>query len=297
MDQVIGSILRYLYFNQKTGPSQSLTFVFSKCNADILVVGNSRAKYHYNTKILSDSLKMSCYNAGQDGGHSILLQYAQITELTNRHTPKIIILEFHPSGILYNKIYYDLISTLTPYYKEYPVIRPIIEMQSPYERIKLASAIYPFNSNVINSIRFNTNTHAARKEDFNGYVPLKGIINRVIPKPASLTITQPKLDTNMLNALRNIILLCNEKNINLFIISSPVFHEIYSLPPRPSSIEKLALAIIQSNKIKFLDFTYDSAFTGHFDWFKDKGHLNGKGADVYTNRLIAKLKLGLILEK
>ena len=48
------------------------------CKADILIFGASQAQHNYNPRIIRDSLRMSCFNAGQDGGHSILLQFAQI---------------------------------------------------------------------------------------------------------------------------------------------------------------------------------------------------------------------------
>jgi len=297
IDQVAGIILRKLYFTQKAGQKNALTYAFRDCKADILIFGNSRAQHHYDSRLISDSLKMSCYNAGQDGGHSVLMQYAQIKVLTNRYSPEIIILEFDPVNIVNTAGSYDRLSVLLPYYSEYSELRTIILLRGPYERVKLLSAIYPFNSNVINIIRFNTNTHVARKQDIDGYVPIKdkimniGMLER---KPETdredEILSQSVADTNMVEALKNIIVLCKEKNVSLFIVSSPIFHIPNEKPGSPSPAAKTALEIFRQNNVNFLDFSSDSTFTGHLEWFSDRGHLNDEGAKIFTDRLIEKLK-------
>jgi len=292
IDQSVGLILRYFYFHQKTGHLQALNYVFSQCKADILIFGNSRAQHHYNSQLISDLLKLRCYNAGQDGGPSILLQYALIKVITERYSPKIIIIELAPDGITQYEQFYVRQSILLPYYKGYPEIRPLILLRSPFERIKLISAIYPFNSNVINIIRFNTNSHAARKQDFEGYVPLKEVMSSEMlnPRPEIMTQTVSIVDTNMVNALKNIIQLCKEKRISLFIINSPVFHTINEKQSPTSSSDKLFLEIIHRNKVNYKDFSFDSTFAGHLDWFKDAGHLNDDGAKVFSTMVVNMLR-------
>lgn len=98
-DKASGLVLRKLYFNQSAGQDFSLNYALSKCNADVVIFGNSRAQHHYDSRIISAGLKMSCYNAGLDGGHSIILPDAEIKVLTERYTPKIIILEFSPQEL------------------------------------------------------------------------------------------------------------------------------------------------------------------------------------------------------
>lgn len=289
-DQVIGLILRKLYFYQKIGHSHALTYAFRYCEADFLIFGASQAQHNYIPSIISNSLKMSCYNAGQDGGHSILMQYAQIKVITERYSPKLIILEFHPNNIVHYAGDYDRLSILLPYYKEYPDIRPVILLRSPYERVKLMSAIYPFNSNIIDFLSFILNPNSTWKQDFEGYVPTKGVMNTDMLKPEPEIEKQSVVDTNMLNALENIIRLCKEKNISLFIISSPIFHAVNEKQSPSSPAAKLSLEIIHRNHVNYLDFSFDSTFTGHLEWFKDKKHLNDDGAKVFTNKLMCTLK-------
>lgn len=295
-DQAVGKILRYLYFNQKAGQQQSLNYIFSDLRSDILIFGNSRAQHHYDSQILSDSLKLSCFNAGQDGGHSILLPDAQLKIILKRYTPKIVLLEFEPCSVkLYNGDY-ERLSILLPYLEKYPELLPLIIQRSPFERIKLISAIYPFNSHIINLIRFNTNTHSARKRDNEGYVPLTGkeLNFDLINKSSNLLQNENDVnqiaDTNKLNALKNIIYLCQQHYIKLIIINSPVFHYKNDKPWEISLACKQALKILQDEKVEFLDFTRDPDFADRLDLFADVGHLNDKGAKVFTSKLSCLIK-------
>jgi hypothetical protein len=288
-DQIIGSLLRHLYFNQKAGQQQSLTYVLSDAKADILIFGNSRAQHHYVSRILKDSLQMSCYNAGQDGGHSILLSYAQIKVITERYSPKIIILEFHPDNIVHYPGDYDRLSILLPYYNKYPDLRPIIKLRSPYERVKLILATYPFNSNIINIIKFNINTYADGRNDIEGYVPLKGKIVKIETlKTEPEALSEP--DTNKIIALKKIISLCKEKEIALFIITSPVYHSINDIRPAKSLAATKVYEILNHEKVFYYDFSFNSTFIGHMEWFKDKAHLNDDGAKIFTSYLAEMIK-------
>jgi hypothetical protein len=290
-DKVFGLILRKLYFSQTAGERYSLSYVLSECKADVLIFGNSRAQHHYDSRIISAALKMSCYNAGQDGGHSILLSYAEIKSITNRYSPKIIILEFSPTGIVHYEGDYDRLSILLPYYQKYPEMRPLILLRGPYEKLKLLSSIYPFNSDIVNIIGFNTKTKVAQKKDFDGYIPLTEVLNSnlINAKPEILnqliTGTKSVVDTNMVNALENIIQICTVKNITLFIINSPFFHEENEQISPAFPVEKISLDIIHRNKVIFFDFSDDPAFIGHPEWFADKAHLNEYGAGIFSNKV------------
>jgi hypothetical protein len=289
-DKVIGIILNKLYFHQKSGPGSSLTYSLSECKADILIFGNSRAQHHYDPKIISDLTGLSCFNAGLDGGHSILLPYAQIKTITDRYTPKIIILEFFPSGLVHDPSNYEKLSILLPYYNRFPELKPYILLRGPYEKIKLLSSIYPFNSDIINILKFNTNYHYDKTKVPNGYVPLIGNLNVSLLKPSIAKDSHIEVDSNLVDALNKIIRICQKKNIKLFIINSPIFHTISDKPIAQSDAEKLAIQIIKQNHVDFLDYSWDSTFIGHNEWFSDRAHLNSDGSKIFSNKLIEHLK-------
>lgn len=289
-DQVLGLIIRKFYFRQHTGRMHAFTYALRDCKADILVFGASNAQHSYDPRIFRDSLNMSCYNAGQDGGHSIILQYAQIKAITERYTPKMIILDFHPKNIVHYPGDYNRLYILSPYYRDYPVLHPFVLLRGPYEKLKLISAIYPFNSQIIDIIRYNTNTHSARVKDFEGYIPLKKVMSIDMYNTDFERETQSVVDENMVNALRNVIKICKEKNISLFIVSSPLYRKVNERQIFTSSFAEISLGIINSEGANYLDFAFDPVFSDKMELFTDQNHLNENGATLFTQNLTGKLK-------
>lgn len=293
-DQLAGALLRHLYFHQKTGARQNFTYSLSDVKTDILIFGNSRAQHHYVPSIFSDSLKMSCFNAGQDGGHGVLLPYAQAQVIFERYTPKWVLLEFDPASVESLAADYDKLSILLPYERQYPALKPFILLRSRFERMKLISAIYPFNSLLINMIYFNT--PFARKRDIEGYVPIldkemnAASWNILLRKIERTTEPVRPPDPNELGALRKMIQLCRKKKIKLVLINSPVFcFQKDSSRYKKESVDE-AMAILREEGAEFLDYTQDPSFAGHMDLFTNNVHLSNKGAKIFSSVLADKLK-------
>ncbi len=294
LDRVIGFYLQKYYITQTSGKNYELTYILKDCKAEIFIFGNSRAKHHYDSRLIKDSLNMSCYNAGLDGAQSILTSYAQVKVITKRYPPKIIILEYN-ADINVGSISYDRLSVLLPYFEVFPELRPIILLRSPYENIKLTSSIYPYNSLILNIIRYNLDYDEPRNQSYEGYVPLKNVIQNEkyfekeeeIERKKNLEI---RIDTNMMNALKNIIQLCQEKNIQLYIINSPIFHKVKEKKISYSISEKIAVDYINQSKVKYFDYSFDSTFSGKCELFNDRIHLNENGAKTFTNMIIKILK-------
>jgi lysophospholipase L1-like esterase len=167
-------------------------------------------------------------------------------------------------------------------------------LRGPFEKIKLLSAIYPYNSNILNIIGFNTKA-AVLRNSFDGFVPLNEIMNENMLKEDPPVINQiipgknSAVDPNMISSLENIIHICKDKNINLFIVNSPVFHKINEINDQFPEITKISMNIIHYNNVNFWDFSDDPAFAGHIELFADKAHLNATGAKIFSNMVVARL--------
>jgi lysophospholipase L1-like esterase len=292
IDRGFGFILEQLYFSQTKGIANSLNYLFYECNADILVFGNSRAQHHYDATIISDSLKMTCYNAGQDGGHSVLFSYAQIKIILKRYNPKLIIVEIDPSLMYYRNEDYDKLSILLPYYNEYVELRPLLLARSPYERIKLLSSIYPFNSKLFDLIWNNLSSNSRAVNGLNGFVPLKSKFHysaRSIEKKF-LTNDEDKPDSFKIAALKDIILSCRSKNVKILFVNSPIYHNNGEIYDEQTKCSSETIKIINSYGANYLDFTSLTLFDGREDLFSDRGHLNSQGAKLFTEYLSEQIK-------
>jgi hypothetical protein len=290
-DQIIGKFLEYLYFNQKTGQEYSLTYVLSYVKTDVLIFGNSRAQHHYDPQILTDSLQMSCYNAGQDGGHSIMLPDAQLKIILKRYTPKLIILEFDPFSLEYSDLDYEVLSILLPYKEKFPELKSLLLKRGHFERIKQISAIYPYNSRAINLVRFNTISYAIQKHDIEGYVPILNkdmdtlALHQLISVSTNKKTVRHILDENKLNALLDFINLCKQNGIRLYIINSPLFRFKESNSTFVTESYTNSMKIIQEKGVFFIDFSNDPYFFGRKDLFADELHLNDIGARIFTTKV------------
>ena len=281
LDYIIGEILRNLYFKQDSGYLYRTTYALDSTKADILIFGSSTANHHYYPPLFEKRLNMTVYNTGRDG-NTVFYNYAVLKSVLKRYTPKIAILNFDIGEFEKEQDSYDRLSSLLPYFKEHPNIRPIIELRGPYEKYKLLSKIYPFNSLIFSIGIGNTDYNRSRKniDDEQGYVPLTNHWNKKIYNDTSNI--KYKLDSNKIDALKSFIKDCVNSNIQLFIFISPRFIKYDS---KDQSIE-IMRAIAKVFAIPFYDYSKDSFFWSHPELFDDQTHMNDSGAKVFSNKVI-----------
>jgi hypothetical protein len=284
-DFFIGRTLRYFYFKQTAGLQYRTTYSMDSTTANILILGSSRANHHYVPEIFEKRLGMSFYNTGRDG-NSILYNYAILKVVLRRYTPEIVILDFRPDDFFYSPISYDRLSSLLPYYSDHPEIRSIISLRGPYEKVKLFSAIYPYNS-LLTSIGIgNLNLNKERKPDNKGYVALHGKMNETDIGP--FQNNTGSIDTNKIKALDSISILCYKMGIKLFLCYSPFYYHT-----KETKIDTILQDISNKFNFKYLNFSNNPFFLSHPYLFRDKSHLNSEGALLYSNIVIDSVLLNL----
>ena len=293
LDFIIGKSLKHYYFSLKSGESYQTTYSMDSTNAEIIILGSSRANHHYISNTISKSLKMSCYNTGRDGNY-LFYSNAVYNSIINRYTPKIVILDISPEDIYFSQSYYDVLSTLFPYYEEKLQCKKLINLDGKYVRLRFLSSTYPYNSRIIEILGHNLIDDLIRREkrrdldSLNGYRPLFGSdIHNVIKKNKELTET---IDKNNVRILSEMAEECNKQHIKLLVICSPRYIN------RDVSInQNIIRKIVESNHEEFISFMSDTIFMNNPSLFKDEAHLNNNGANIFTNLIIDKLKNNLPL--
>lgn len=281
-DFITGSLLRHFYFKQESGLESGTIYAINKANEDLIILGSSRATHHYIPEVLSRELNMSAFNAGREGNF-ILYHNAVFQSMLERHKPKVVILdilnrEFDSSGDSY-----DRLSNLMPFYRTNKAIRPTINLRGPFEPIKNLSFIYPYNSKLqaiaVGNMAFNKD----RKQDFNGFIPLKRVIDR---KPETVDAdTSYTVDSLKIAAFKAIIDTCKNNNIRLFIVCSPYYDSLNGV----DLSVRIARDIALQNGVPFWNFNTEAAFVGKAGLFDDKAHLNGTGAKAYSEFIAGKI--------
>ncbi len=281
LDFSMGSILRYFYFKQESGLLYRTTYSLDSTRAEFLILGSSTANHHYDSRIFEKRLGISTYNTGRDA-NTIFYNYAIFQSILKRYKPKIVILDFNVEEFKVNPDNYDRISSLLPYYKGHPEIHSIIELKSPYEKYKLLSKIYPFNSLLFTIAVGTTDFNKSRKQinDEKGYVPLTHIWKEKIS--IDTNTIEYKIDTNKVNILKSFIEECKNDNIQLYIIISPRFIKYFGNDLSVELVQKIS----DKSSIPFYDYSRDTLFWKHREYFADRVHLNNVGAVIFSNKVI-----------
>ena len=278
LDFIIGSLLSMFYFKQESGMLYRTTYSIEKTTEDLLIFGSSTAIHNYCPDIFEKSLKTSTYSVGIDG-NSIFYHYAVLKAVLKRYTPKIIIYDFTIHEFSKDQESYDRLSSLLPYYKTHPEIRSIVDLKSPYEKYKLLSDIYPFNSSIFSIAAGNSEFNKKRRGDIKGYVPLTNIWNDPINDGSAFV--NYELDSNKIKIYESFITDCVRSKVKLYIVCSPYF----SKPNYISNSIVLGNKIAGKHNIRFFDYSKDSSILNNTKLFADVGHLNDEGAKIFSNEV------------
>ncbi len=284
-DFILGQLLQYYYFKIKSGTQYRTTYAIEKTKADIIIFGSSRAMDHYNPFVFENRYNLSYYNAGRDGENSVLYHYAVLKGILKRYTPKIVILDMMPNEFANTSESYDKLAALSPYYNTHPEMRPILDLRSRTEKIKMLSGTYPFNSTIMNIISGNFGLDD--KKYIKGYYAIAS--SYMITKPLETDDKSKvyQLDSIKVNVLKWFINDCKRANIKLYIVCSPIYTKFIGTDYSIVAAEKIAA----DNNISFFDFSQESPFLESPKLFYNSLHLNDSGARIFSNMLIDKIFL------
>lgn len=275
LDFACGSVLRFFYFRQSSGWNYRTTYSMEKTTDSLLILGSSRAVQQYHP-ILEQKLNLSYYNCGRDGNF-MLYNYAVLKSILKRHKPKMIIFDFIKGQFKENPSEYERLSTLLPYYKGHPEIREIINMRGPFEKFKLFSQTYPYNSTLFNTLMGNLEMNKKRNRDIKGYV----VFDNVWKRPLKIINTEPEkyaMDSVFINTYESFIKDCTMAGVKLYIFCSPY----YELSPYTDTSIIIGKQIARKYNIDFFDYSKDTFLIKQPALFSDSMHLNDEGAKIFS---------------
>ena len=289
-DFFTGKVLNYFYFRQTSGWDFETKYSIEDTKADVLIFGASRAQQQYNPEFIEDSLNLTCYNVGRDG-MPFFYHYAVLQGVLKRYSPKIILLDCEYGVLKKTESSYERISCLLPYYKAHPEMRSVIELRSPFEKYKLLSQIYPYNSLMFKIASGNLSSGKKKNETIKGYMPLTRSLDEPI-KTIDYT-KEYEVDSLKVNMLQSFIDDCKKRNIKLFILCSPYYINPVGKDYSMKLVEEKAAA----NNINFLDYSKEKIFLSNSKLFDDTVHVNTTGSKIFSTMLAADLKKKLQEQK
>lgn len=275
MDLCLGGANAWLYHRSKYGIFHRQQNVMNESKDDIIILGSSRASHHYVPSIISDSLGMSCYNAGSEG-MCVYYHYAMLASMIERgHSPKIVIYDLMNLDVQeYPGPTFTLdaaLDRLAPHYGEYACVDSLFALNGWKEKLKLMFLSYRYNSKLVQSVKCN---FIPSPED-NGYEVVLGQLDIQTPFIKS-EYREYELDDLKIYYLKKLIDITKRNNITLFMVLSPKYLGDYS--NAYDCMKELA----SENDIVFIDCYNDSTMMKS-DYFRDVAHLNDCGAHIWSS--------------
>lgn len=292
VDYVFGSVLSSMYFSQTKGQFAQTTTSIEDTNQDILIFGSSRAVRHYSPEILSNAFKMSCYNVGRDA--QMIPYYTALQHVIfARYKPKMVILDINSWELSPGSSKYEKLAILLPYALKHPELNKYIAEGDEYERIKLYSKTYPYNSSLF-ILGYNYIFSNKVPADKNGYVPLigemtdaalKDHIRRMKISEDAKSEVGRAIDQKALNYYIKFLANTFKSNIKTYVVISPTILK----EPVSYNTKKLIEEASKFKNVKFINFSSDARYNFKYQKFADVFHLNKKGSEEFTKDLIKHL--------
>lgn len=280
VDFSLGKLFYYLQSTKAGGRTGAEYYACEKSNEDIIIMGSSRASHHYVPQMISDSLGMSCFNAGQDG-NGIILQYGRWKMISERYTPKVLIYDVTPGFDLQENDNMAYVDRLKPFCYDGKVKNYVADI-FPMERWKLFSQMYRYNYKFLEML---LDCVKSKDDQLYGYIPLYGQIRKEVVEGASKhKVKAVKFDETKLQYLECLAQECQAKNIQLIFVVSPYF--------KGGSFDEETFSPVSDIATKYgLPFYYlnVSEFTDNPKLFKDSHHLNNEGAKAFTTEIIHRI--------
>lgn len=262
-------------------------------DADTVFLGSSRV----STMIAADSIGKSVLNLASSGKHFYYnASVIHLMEKYNKLPKKVLILNLEAEDFyIENKAsLIDNVFYLKYYYDKERFIKNSIDSKSSYEKYKFMLSSYKFNGE--NFLIVTNQFQNICDNEHENYTPLnptmydslKVMSGMRVQEKVKLTV----LNSECLNVLKKISLLCKKHNVKLVIVYGP--HYYY--PKKYQYASLFVKYFCKKNDISYLDFNTKNItqFKGLDSWY-DIVHLNKKASMIYTKLIKGELrKLNLI---
>ena len=265
--------------------------VGGKLNADVWVIGSSRARAHIDSKVLEDSLGMNVYNLGLDG-YTFDMQYCRFKlAMAKNKKPAYIIHSLDYGTFTKNPELYQP-EQFTPYFNE-PILTknmrdyagfnswdyslPLVRFVGQHEQILHALKI---------SLRPSGNKGNRYKGFYSTYIPWTNEFEEARKKNPHLI--QP-VDTGYQRLFEQYLQEVNKLGIKLIFVFSPVYIEGQEYISNSKDLLHTFSTYSKKHHIPFFDYSNDSiCFNKSF--YYNTTHLQKSGADVFSRKLGHDLK-------
>lgn len=282
----IGALIFDYFYSMKISKINSpiletYNYIYSDtASSELLIIGSSRARKHYNMEIIEQELGLSAYNLGRDGFDLEMTKMLFFEYL--KHC------KVYPKFLTIDVFWLNNRSVPISYhYMLYPYLMCNYDM----DFVLIKNDAYSLLDVFVLMIRYRFDYNYEDNSD--SFLSYKGFcgVNRSFDYDLNIEYLQKsknKIDSpnivDLSDILGEIITIAKSKNISVYLINSPDFcwiRDSLGYPSRISKIEQIA----NKYQVPFVDFAKEKDFCNDTSFFYDLWHLNYKGATKYTSEI------------
>jgi lysophospholipase L1-like esterase len=266
LDLAIGLGLAALLPRVRAGQQVGVINNAIAAEADVVILGSSHAMHSYDDEALTQRLGIRVHNAGLDG-RGVLFARGMLALISQRHAPKLVVLDVTFADRDRANAY-----AFAPYYGRSPIVDALLTEGDWRERVKLVSRSFRMNS-VALAILGNLFVDA----DEWGFEPLTG----KLPETARVGDTPvPPLANAKPFVEENLVALVEEARLRgarVVFTESPTFGST-----RPADARAMYERVAARTAVPFIQIASDEVPGYGPALFRDRGHLNREGAEIFT---------------
>ena len=268
----------------------SANWALAQRDAEVIIFGSSRAKRHFDPRVIDTTLGVNSINAAVDARG---IAYARMLEselLRAGGEARLFILQLDPVE-LFDPAPQRALS-MAPWYGRSDVIDAILEDSGRFAPIKLQSRAYRYNGKVLHLLM---DLRKSASSPTKGYTPLIGSL-REVPPPTGRGALHERLQQPIAEArgalYRDFVRAARARGIDVVFVLGP---RLRRADPAPDSQYAAAVAYFEAlaraegaHFIPLSDVEYRQfrAPEKYHDWL----HLNHEGALELTRLLCAELR-------
>jgi hypothetical protein len=297
LDLGTSSVLWRLFERTDSGERGGLSnFALSK-QADVLVLGSSRAQFQIMPSVIGQRLSLRAFNAGLKG-HDFLYSAALYDLWLHRHPPpRAVVLTVDVESMLRRPTEAAAAQVLAPYIDESDVLREILYSDGPQTRLEYLSRSYRYNGKVL-VIAKNVFQHT--DPAFDGFIAQQGTLqsgdrskirNALDQGEPAMVYAQAPFWDMKIRMLREIGARALQQHTLVLLVHAPMYGQ--DLAAHKIWIERMNALVAATPGIEFADLC-EAALPGRYpnprELFWDVNHLNGQGAQIFSNLVADELQ-------
>jgi hypothetical protein len=274
-----------------TGEFDKLNTIFIKQNNyDVLIIGSSRAESHFVPFVIDSITGLSSFNAGQSGAMQEMNLTVLRSYLVHSTSPNVAVLniDIHLPNSGNDTIHH------------FPKYFPFLGNDTLYDHLKNHDRRFKyFKWMPFYSLPYTNDYYLSAS--LRGWLGMTGETDKTYFKgftPEQKWVEDTDKDQNrainysfppvFYKSINDIIAVCNQNNIKLVMVVSPLYCRLSEMIVNRSTIIAMLKQLANNNGVIFMDYTTDDICTKK-EYFINSRHLNKVGAYKFSQKFACQL--------